>query len=103
MIRPLATIPTPPPTPRTADTRPIATLTFSFGNSSRMIAKLSGKTAPPTPCTARHTISDEMLQAKIAPIDPTRKIERAMIISFTLPCWSPSRPMIGVATEPVSR
>ena len=81
----------------------MATLCRSGGNSSRMIAKLSGKTAPPTPCTARHAISEATFHAKMAPSDPTRKIARAMIIIRTLPCWSPSRPMIGVATEPVSR
>ena len=30
-------MPSPPPTPKTADTSPIATPTFSGGNSSRMI------------------------------------------------------------------
>ena len=65
--------PTPPPTPRTADTRPIATLWRSGGNSSRMIAKLSGKTAPPTPWTARNTISEAMFHAKIAPIEPDQE------------------------------
>ena len=73
MIRPLATIPTPPPTPRTADTRPIATLSFSFGNSSRMIAKLSGKTAPPTPCTARHTISERDAPGEDRPDRPDQE------------------------------
>ena len=81
----------------------MATLCFSRGNSSRMIAKLRGKTAPPTPWIARKTISEPMFQATIAPIDPTRNTARQMTIRRTLPCWSPSRPIRGVATEPVSR
>ena len=101
--RPLATMPTPPPTPSTADTRPIATLWRSRGNSSRMIAKLRGKTAPPTPWMARKTIRAPMFQAKIAPTEPTRNTASAMTIRRTLPCWSPRRPISGVATEPVSR
>ena len=36
-ITPESTIPKPPPIPKTADTSPIATPTFSRGNSSRMI------------------------------------------------------------------
>ena len=68
-----------------------------------MIAKVSGKTAPPTPWIARNTMSEPTFQAKIAATEPTRNTARLITISFALPCWSPSRPMSGVATEPVSR
>ena len=96
-------MPTPPPTPSTADTRPIARPWRSGGNSSRMIAKDSGNTAPPTPWIARNTMSEPTFQAKIAATEPTRNTARLITISFALPCWSPRRPMSGVATEPVSR
>ena len=59
-------MPRPPPTPKTAESRPIPTLTFSGGNSSRMIAKLSGKSAPPAPETTRKAISDQMFHANAA-------------------------------------
>src|SRR5829696_2520545 len=65
-ITPERTIPKPPPTPQTAESRPIPTLTLSAGNSSRMIAKLSGKSAPPAPETTRKAISDQRFQAKAA-------------------------------------
>jgi hypothetical protein len=39
--------------------------TRSRGNSSLMIAKLSGKTAPPSPWTHRNAISDQTFHAKI--------------------------------------
>ncbi len=38
-----------------------------------MMAKLSGKSAPPAPESARKPISDQMSQAAAAPIDPARK------------------------------
>ena len=75
-IRPESTIPKPPPTPQTAESRPIPTLTFSGGNSSRMIAKLSGKSAPPAPETTRKAISDQRFQANAAPRQPARKRPR---------------------------
>ena len=65
-ITPERTIPKPPPMPQTAESRPIPTLTFSAGNSSRMIAKLSGKSAPPAPETTRKAISDQMFHANAA-------------------------------------
>ncbi len=98
-IRPEKTIPKPPPIPNTAEISPIATPTFSGGNSSRMIANASGKTAAPSPCTARKPISDQMFQAAAAPRQPTRKIESEIRSNRSLPNWSPSLPTIGVATE----
>ena len=102
-IRPENTIPRPPPTPKTDESNPIPTLTFSGGNSSRMIPKLSGKTAPPVPESARKPISEPMFQANAPPIVPTRKIVSATMRIRSFPYWSPSLPSSGVATEAVSR
>ena len=78
-------------------------MTFSGGNSSRMIPKLSGKTAPPVPDSARKPISEPMFQANAPPIVPTRKIVSATRSIRSFPYWSPSLPSSGVATEAVSR
>ena len=102
-IRPERTIPKPLPTPQTAERRPIPTFTFSGGNSSRMIAKLSGKSAPPAPDTTRNAISDQRFQANAAPRQPARKSPRLISSSRSLPNWSPRRPRIGVSTAPETR
>ena len=102
-IRPESTIPKPPPTPNTALTRPIPTPTFSGGNSSRMIEKANGKTAAPSPDTARNAISDQMSQATAHPTHPARNSPRLIVSSRSFPYWSPSLPRIGVATEATSR
>ncbi len=68
-----------------------------------MIAKLSGKTAPPTPCSARQAISDQMLPANDAPTQPTKNTERLISSTRSLPYWSPSFPSSGVETAEVSR
>ena len=102
-IKPERTIPNPPPTPNTAETSPIAMPSFSRGNSSRMIPKLSGKMAPLAPWIARATISTQMFQAQAAAIEPTRKTARLITSSRSLPYWSPSFPRSGVATEATSR
>ena len=75
----------------------------SAGNSSLMIAKLSGKTAPPAPWITRHAISEPMFHAKIPPIDPSRKMLRLITSSRSFPYWSPSLPRIGVRTEALRR
>ena len=102
-ITPLSTIPNPPPTPNTELTRPMATPTFSGGNSSRMIANESGNTAAPTPARARNAISDQMFHASAQPMQPRRKTLRLITSSRSLPYWSPSLPRIGVATDATSR
>ena len=102
-ITPERTIPKPPPTPNTAESRPIPTLTFSGGNSSRMIAKLSGKSAPPAPETTRNAISDQMFHANAAPRQPARKSPRLTSSIRSLPNWSPSLPRIGVVTAAETR
>ena len=98
-ISPERTSPRPPPTPNTAETTPTATLTFSRGNSSLMIEKLSGKTAPPAPWRMRQAISEEMSHAKAAPMLPRKKMPSEMTSSRSLPYWSPSLPSTGVATD----
>src|SRR5215210_1439122 len=102
-ITPESTIPKPPPTPKTAESRPIPTFTFSGGNSSRMIAKLSGKRAPPAPETTRNATSDQMSHAAAAPMQPARKSPRLTSSSRSFPNWSPSRPSSGVATAAETR
>ncbi len=68
-----------------------------------MIAKLSGKSAPPAPESIRNPISEPMLQAKVAPMQPARKSPRLTSSNRSLPYWSPSRPRIGVVTAAASR
>ena len=68
-----------------------------------MIEKLSGKTAPPVPWIIRNAISTQMFGASTAPRHPTKKIPRAITSRRSLPCWSPSLPSRGVATEALSR
>ena len=68
-----------------------------------MIAKLSGKTAPPTPCSARAADQRPDVPANDAPTQPAKKTERLISSSRSLPYWSPSLPSSGVATAEVSR
>ena len=89
--------------PQTAERRPIPTLIFSVGNSSRMIAKLSGNSAPPAPDTTRKAISDQRFHANAAAREPARKSERLTSSIRSLPNWSPSRPRIGVVTAAETR
>jgi hypothetical protein len=102
-IRPERTMPKPPPTPNVAEISPIATPTFSRGNSSLMIPKLRGKTAPPAPDSARKAISAQMFHASAQPMQPSAKIESEITSRRSLPCWSPSFPSSGVATEATRR
>ncbi len=55
-----------------------------------MIAKASGMTAAPAPCTPRQAISDQMSQASEEPIEPSMKRPRLMASRRSLPYWSPS-------------
>src|SRR5207302_9243301 len=102
-ITPERTIPNPPPTPKTALTSPIPTPTFSGGNSSRMIENDSGKTAAPTPATARKAISDQMFHAAAHPTQPAKKATSEIVSRRSFPYWSPSLPRIGVETDATSR
>ncbi len=80
---------------------PVATR--SGGNSSRMIPKASGKTAPATPWIARPAIRTPIEWESAQTNEPTAKKISVTSSIRSLPNMSPSRPMIGVATEAVSR
>ncbi len=103
MITPERARPRPPPTPKTAETTPIPVPTLSGGNSSLMIEKESGKTAAPQPWMIRQAISAPMCHAKIAAMLPARKMLRLITSIRSFPCWSPSLPNSGVATDAESR
>lgn len=100
---PAATMPTPAPMPKIADSRPIVTLTFSFGSSSRTMPIDSGITAPAAPCSARPTIRTPRFGARAASTAPTSRIDSTTIRTLRLPIMSPRRPRIGVSTEAESR
>jgi hypothetical protein len=102
-ISPERTRPSPPPTANTDETAPTATPTFSGGNSSLMIEKLSGNTAAPVPCSTRHAIKTPTFGAKIAATLPRKKMPRLITSNRSLPCWSPSFPSSGVVTDAESR
>ena len=103
MTTPAKTTPAPPPIPSREETRPIAPGTRSLGNSSRMIEKASGKMPPPAPWMTRPRIISHSEEA-IAEISvPNASISSTIISRRSLPYMSPSRPMIGVATEALSR
>ena len=51
----------------------------------------------------RKTISEPTFHDTRQPTEPTQNEISATSIILTLPYWSPMRPMIGVATDPVSR
>ena len=72
-MKPLLTSPIPPPAPKTLEMTPIASPTFSAGNSSRMIPKLSGKIAAPVPWSTRQATIWPRLSAAAAPRDPRPK------------------------------
>ncbi len=103
MIGPARTMPAPTPTPRMADITPIAPATFSEGNSSRMIPKASGKTAPPAPCTMRPASMMGNVVANALISVPNERATSTTTIIFSLPTMSPIRPRIGVAIAALSR
>ena len=102
-IGPARTIPRPPPMPRIAEIIAMPCGTRSRGNSSRMIAKASGKIAPPAPWITRATIITTIEVARPASAVPAaRTTSTATSIRF-LPSMSPSRPAIGVITDALRR
>ena len=103
MIGPARTIPVPTPTPRMAESTPMAPATFSGGNSSRMIPKASGKTAPPAPWTIRPASMIGKVVARALIRVPTDSVTSTTTIIFSLPTMSPIRPRIGVAIAALSR
>ena len=68
---PASTIPAPPPTAAMAATTPTPPATLTAGNSSRMMPKARGRTAPPMPWMARATISTPIEWASPAMTDPS--------------------------------
>ncbi len=100
---PASTIPSPPPIPSSPETSPMLPGTRSRGNSSRMIPKASGKTAPPTPWIARARIRTGSVVARAASsVPPASPVSTTRSVRF-LPNMSPTRPAIGVATEAARR
>ena len=89
--------------PKTADSRPIPTFMRAGGNSSRMIPKLSGKTAPAAPDTMRKAISVQMSGANAQPMQPTRNAANEKTSTRSFPNRSPSFPRIGVRTADARR
>ena len=82
---------------------PIAPATRSRGNSSRMIPKASGKTAPPTPCSTRAAIITAIELVSAATSDPAVSAISTITSMRSLPNMSPRRPSTGVATDALSR
>ena len=80
---------------------PVATR--SRGNSSRMMPKASGKTAPPAPCTTRPAIMTPIVVASAEISVPAPRVASTPTSMRSLPYMSPSRPMIGVHTDALSR
>ena len=102
-MSPDRTMPMPPPTPRIADSSPMLPATFSRGNSSRTIPNANGKMPPLAPWIARarmRTPSDGASAASSVPNASATSVQNRMC---SLPCMSPRRPRIGVATEAASR
>ena len=94
----------PPPIPSSADISPMPPATRSRGNSSRMIPKASGKMPPPTPWITRPTtITADRAWRPPRPACRRRARRGRSMSTRSLPCMSPSRPTIGVATEALSR
>ena len=88
--------PKPPPTPKTADIRPIPTFTLSGGNSSRMIANDSGKSAAPRPRRPGRRSATRCSTRSRRRGSRGRRGDRLTCRIRALPYWSPSRPRIGV-------
>ena len=102
-IGPAATMPTPAPTPKIAESRPTVTLTRSRGSSSRTMPIDSGRMAPAEPCSTRATMSTTRFGASAATRVPTASVASTPMSTRRLPAMSPSRPRIGVSTEAASR
>ena len=82
---------------------PMAPATRSAGNSSRMIPKERGNTAPPAPWMTRPTSITGSVVASALINDPTERATRTATMIRSLPSMSPTRPRIGVAMAALSR
>ena len=77
--------------------------TRSRGNSSRMIAKASGKIAPPAPWITRATIITPIVVANPASAVPAASTTSTATSIRFFPYMSPRRPAIGVITDALRR
>ena len=102
-IGPERTMPRPPPMPRIAEVMAMPPATLWRGNSSRMMAYESGKTAPPMPWMARPAIIGPSEEESAAISEPTPSAATATMKTFFLPNMSPRRPAIGVTIDALSR
>ena len=102
MITPDSTNPTPVPTPIEIDMIPIAAATRSPSYSSRRIPYASGNTPLEVPASSRPTISGTNDDETPHSTTPARTTTSTTTSARLRPYISPSRPMIGVATEPLS-
>ena len=96
-------MPRPPPIPTRAEIIAMPCAIRSFGNSSRMIEKASGNTAPPMPWITRAAVISAIVDDSAASSVPRARIQSVITSIFFLPNMSPSRPTIGVATQALSR
>ena len=102
-IGPASRMPPPTPSPKMADSTPMAPATRSGGNSSRMMPKARGKTAPAAPWMTRPTSMIVSDVASALTSVPTLSAISTMTIIFFLPVVSPRRPRMGVAMAALSR
>ena len=102
-IGPENTMPSAAPTASIADTMPIPFATRIGGNSSRRMPNANGTMAPASPWRIRAARSRPMVCATPASTVPAASTTRESIITRLRPNMSPSRPMIGVATDDDSK
>ena len=82
---------------------PMAPATRSAGNSSRMMPKASGNTAPAAPWITRPTSITGSVVARALISDPTESAIRTATMTRSLPIMSPTRPRMGVAMAALRR
>ena len=96
-------MPRPAPTAVSDARAPTAPVTFSAGNSSRMIPNATGIIPPPIPWITRATIMTPIDDATAASSEPTASAISVATKTRSLPIMSPSRPRIGVMIDADSR
>ena len=103
MMGPARTMPSPAPMPRIDEMIPMPVETRAAGNSSRMMPKARGKTAPPAPWMTRPTSITGNVEARALSSVPTERMTSTTTRLFSLPTMSPTRPTIGVAIAALRR
>ena len=93
---PARTMPVPPPTPRMADSKPMAVLTRCGANASLMMANARGNTAPALPRITRPGTSTDSDRPTAAITQPAASTARAAMRILRLPHRSPILPATGV-------